>query len=267
MHRFLSPFRSVPLCVLLAFAPAGVLGAIAPKEVHQVVPLDPKGELSLTTFKGTIKATAWDRAEVKLDASIQADDSSSDCGSEQERAEWVRKTEVKVETAPGSVRIRSDYDQLEAAMSLNNSCISRPLVNYEIKLPANARLRIADHKSTIQVADVHGAITLATHKSKVDLRGIEGPLELTTHKGEVRVAFSKWAQPSQITTHKGDVEVSLPKSSRFDLEAVVGRRGELQSDFAGANLIAKGVYRGSVNGGGPSLRLTTHKGHFRLRQA
>ncbi|HEX4803376.1 MAG TPA: DUF4097 family beta strand repeat-containing protein, partial [Myxococcaceae bacterium] len=181
--------------------------------------------------------------------------------------EWVRRTEVKIESAPGSVRVRSDYDQLEVARNLNNRCITRPFVNYEIKLPANARLRITDHKSTIQVADVHGAITLATHKGKVDLRGIEGPLELTTHKGEVRVAFSKWAQPSQITTHKGDVEVSLPKSSRFDLEAVVGRRGELQSDFAGANLVAKGVYRGSVNGGGPSLRLTTHKGHFRLRQA
>lgn len=265
MHR-LSPSRSIPLYLLLAFAPAGVLAAVAPKEVHQVVPLDPKGELSLATFKGTVKATAWDRAEVKLDAIIQADE-SSDCGTEQEKAEWVRRTEVKIETAPGSVRVRSDYDQLETAGNLNNRCISRPFVNYEIKLPANARLRIADHKSTIQVADVHGAITLATHKSKVDLRGIEGPLELTTHKGEVRVAFSKWAQPSQITTHKGDVEVSLPKSSRFDLEAVVGRRGELQSDFAGANLVAKGVYRGSVNGGGPSLRLTTHKGHFRLRQA
>ena len=266
MHRFLSASRSSLLCVLFAFAPAGVLAAIAPKEVHQVVPLDPKGELSLETFKGSVKATAWDRAEVKLDASIQADE-SSDCGTEQEKAGWVSKTEVKVESAPGSVHIRSDYDQLEAASSLNNRCINRPLVNYEIKLPVNARLRIADHKSTIQVADVHGAITLATHKSTVDLRGIEGPLELTTHKGEVRVSFSKWAQPSRITTHKGDVEVSLPKSSRFDLEAVVGRGGELQSDFAGANLVAKGVYQGSVNGGGPSLRLTTHKGHFRLRQA
>ncbi len=267
MHRFLSPSRSILLCVLLAFAPAVVLAAIAPKEVHQVLPLDSKGELSLDTFKGTVKAAAWDRAEVKLDASIQADESSSDCGSEEEKAEWVRKTEVKVESAPGSVHIRTDYDQLEAATNLNNRCINRPFVNYEIKLPVNARLRIADHKSTIQIADVHGAITLATHKSKVDLRGIEGPLELTTHKGEVRVVFSKWAQPSRITTHKGEVEVSLPKSSRFDLEAVVGRRGEFQSDFAGANLVAKGVYRGSVNGGGPSLRLTTHKGHFRLRQA
>jgi len=264
MHRFSSP--SIPLSVLLAFAPAGVLAAIAPKEVHQVLPLDAKGELSLATFKGTVKATAWDRAEVKLDASIQADE-SSDCGTEQEKAEWVRRTEVKIETAPGSVRLSSDYDQLETAGNLNNHCVSRPFVNYEIKLPVNARLRIADHKSTIQVADVHGAITLATHKGKVDLRGIEGPLELATHKGEVRVVFSKWAQPSRITTHKGDIDVSLPKSSKFDLEAVVGRSGEFQSDFAGANLVSQGVYRGSVNGGGPSLRLTTHKGHFHLRQA
>jgi len=151
MHRFSSP--SIPLSVLLAFAPAGVLAAIAPKEVHQVLPLDAKGELSLATFKGTVKATAWDRAEVKLDASIQADE-SSDCGTEQEKAEWVRRTEVKIETAPGSVRLSSDYDQLETAGNLNNHCVSRPFVNYEIKLPVNARLRIADHKSTIQVADV-----------------------------------------------------------------------------------------------------------------
>jgi len=266
MHRFLSPSRSIPLCVLLSFAPGGVLAAITPKEVHQVVPLDAKGELSLETFKGTVKATAWDRAEVKLDAVIQVDE-SSDCGSEQEKAEWVRKTEVKIESSPGSVRVRSDYDLLEAAGNLYDRCITRPFVNYDIRLPANARIRIADHKSAIQIADLRGAINLTTHKGKVDLRGIEGPLELTTHKGEVRVAFSKWAQASRITTHKGDIDVSLPKSSKFDLEAVVGRRGEFQSDFAGANLVSQGVYRGSVNGGGPSLRLTTHKGHFHLRQA
>src|SRR5262249_27728495 len=196
MHRILSPSRSIPLCVLLAFVP-GVLAAIAPKEGHQVVPLDAKGELSLETFKGTVKATAWDRAEVKLDASIQADE-SSDCGSEQEKAEWVRKTEVKIESSPGSVRLRSDYDLLETAGNLYDHCINRPFVNYEIKLPANARIRIQDHKSTIQIADLRGAINLTTHKGKVDLRGIEGPLELTTHKGEVRVAFSKWAQSSRI---------------------------------------------------------------------
>ncbi len=266
MECFFSPRRWIPLVASLALIPAGVFAAIAPKEVHQVVPLDAKGEFSLATFKGTVKVAAWDRAEVKLDASIQADE-SSDCGSEQEKAEWVRKTEVKIESSPGSVHVRSDYDLLEGARSFTNFCTSRPFVNYEIKLPANARIRIADHRSTIQIADLHGAISLATHKGKVDLRGIEGPLELATHKGEVRVAFSKWAQPSQITTHKGDVEVSLPKSSGFNLEAVVGRRGELQSDFAGTNLVEKGIYRGSVNGGGPALRLTTHKGHFHLRQA
>lgn len=267
MELLVSPFRWIPSFASLALIAGGALGAIPPKEVHQVVPLDANGELSLTTFKGTVKMTAWDRAEVKLDASIQAGDESSTCGSEDEKAEWVRRTEVRIDTSPGSVRVKSDYDQLTPLGNSLNQCISRPFVNYEIRLPANARVRIADHKSTIQIADIHGAITIATHKGKLDLRGIEGPLELDTHKSEGRVAFNKFTQPSQISTHKGDIEVSLPRSGGFELDAKVGRKGELESDFAGTNRTGKGQYRGSVNGGGPALRLNTFKGHFRLRQA
>lgn len=265
--RWVSPSRWIPPFASLSLIATSGLAAIPLKEVHQVVPLDANGELSLTTFKGIIKMTAWDRAEVKLDASIQPGDESSSCGSEEEKAERVRRTDVKIETSPGSVRVKTDYDQLTPVGNPVNQCVSRPFVNYEIKLPANARIRIADHKSTIEIADLHGAITIATHKGKLDLRGIEGPLELNTHKSEGRVAFNKLSRPSQISSHKGDIEVSLPRSGGFELDANVGRKGELQSDFAETNRTGKGQYRGSVNGGGPALRLNTFKGHFRLRQA
>ncbi len=67
----------------------------------------------------------------------------------------------------------------------------------------------------------------------------------------------------EIDTYKGEIEVSLPKTAAFDLDADSGRRGDFRSDFE-VGVRSGGRTRMALNGGGPRLFLTTHKGNLKL---
>ena len=68
--------------------------------------------------------------------------------------------------------------------------------------------------------------------------------------------------------HNGTADMSLPSSSSFDVRSS-SHNGSVDSDFAVLTHTSGGRSRGniegSVNGGGPSLRLSFHNGYVRLR--
>lgn len=254
---------SLSLLTSLLFLPIRVAGAAETKEFHQVFPLDASGQFTLKTFKGEVKLATWSRSEVKVDARIEPDTS---CGDDQ--AERIKNTEIRVQSSAGSVEVSTDYGNKEERQV---GCTSWPFVNYEISVPATAKVRISDHKSNIHVANLRGDLRIATHKGTLDLSGLEGALDLETHKGEGRATFAKWSQASRFQTHKGDLEIVVPKGSGLNLDASLGRRATLESELLGAAKSSEGNDRSkrvqtAVNGGGPELRLITHKGTFRVHQ-
>ncbi len=259
VHASLLPsFFLLPVSVALA--------AAQPKEIHQTLPLDAKGEFSLKTFKGEVKLAAWDRPEVKLDARIEADPS---CGDDAYQAERIKNTEIQIRSSPTAVHVTTEYGpQLNQP---RQDCSSSPFVNYQISVPATAKVQISDHKSKIQISNLRADLRVQTHKGQLDISGLEGALDLETHKGEGRASFSKWVQASRFETHKGKLEIVVPKGAGLNLDASLGRRGQLDSDLVGANE-GTGGWRKSIriqkaiNGGGPELHLMTNKGTFRLHQ-
>ena len=99
----------------------------------------------MDTYKGNVKVTTWDKAEVAVEARIEADDS---CGSPKDMARWVDQTRVVIEKRHGGVSITSDYDALEEATSWFGRCTARPFVRYTIHMPKSAPLRIKDYNPT-----------------------------------------------------------------------------------------------------------------------
>jgi len=249
----------------LFLVPVSVAVAAAqPKEIHQTLPLDPKGEFSLTTFKGEVRLAAWDRSEVELDARIEADPS---CGDDAYQAERIKNTEIRIRSSPTAVQVSTEYpDQIRYDVE---GCSSSPFVNYQISVPATAKVQVLDHKSNIQISNLRADLRLQTHKGQLDISGLEGALNLETHKGAGRASFSKWAHASRFQTHKGNLEIVIPKGAGINLDASLGRKGRLDSDLLGVQDQAgssrsSGRIQKAINGGGPELQLTTFKGTFRL---
>jgi DUF4097 and DUF4098 domain-containing protein YvlB len=232
------------------------------REVHKTVPLSPTGRLEISTFKGSIAVSVWDRPEAEISARIEPDGDDSDMRRK------VERTEVRIETKGDTVRVVSDYDHTLHLFSFFDTA-TLPFVRYTIRMPATARLEIEDHKSETTVAGLRSDLRIRTYKGTVRVDGLDGAADVHTHKGEIHVAFARFSKASRFETYKGSIDVRLPKDSKFELDANGGRRGEVESDFAVTSL-HRGRHggesvRGPVNGGGPELSFESHKGSFRLR--
>jgi hypothetical protein len=229
------------------------------KDINRTVALSPNGAVTLDTHKGSIKVTTWDRAEVEIQARIQAEDGNS---MDRRRFEG---TEVRIDSSPAAVHIRTIYPDF------NSCCFSddgnNPEVRYTVRMPRTGRLTIRDHRSETQIADLGGALDIDTHRGTVRVERLSGPLQLTTHRGDVTVGFASFNGNSSIDTYRGTIDLSLPKGSRFNLQTDLGKHASVDSDFPmvvrSANRQGESVH-GSVNGGGPTLDIKTFRGSVRL---
>jgi len=255
----------VPAAIVLLAA--SLAQATDSKEIHQTIPLDRDGRLSIENFKGSISVTTWDRPEVRMGVRIDPDGPSSDPN----EIEKAALTEVRVSGSGSSVRIQSSYERLRSHRFLgifgfeNNSL---PFVHYSIEMPATAHLEIKDYKSEIRVADLKADLKVKTYKGTVTIAGLDGGADLETYKGEMSIEFTRFSQTSRLETYKGQFDVKLPKDSRFRLDADAGRRGAVNSEFELASQsVSVSGHAVSINGGGPALRFTTHRGNLRLRSS
>ncbi len=221
----------------------------------------------METYKGSVKVTTWDRAEVAVEARIEAYDS---CGSTKDLQAWVDQTRVVIEKRNGGVSITSDYDALERVSSWFGSCTSRPFVHYTIRMPKSAPLKIKDFKSDLIVKDLAADLEVDTFKGHLDVTGLAGGLRIETFKGGVNVGIVRLVGDVTAETSKGRIALRLPAAAGFELSAE-SARGSLNVEFpaetTGHGSHRRGlVARGTVNGGGPRVSLKTDKGSLALRK-
>jgi hypothetical protein len=258
--------RAYVFLVLLALVTSFVT-AQETREVKKTVEISKDGEVFIDTYKGSIKIETWDKPQVDIVARIEPD------GWSRRDKEAVNKTEIDIDASSSKVRIKSDYDRLKHHDSwffnwFDDNNATMPLVHYTISMPKTARLTIKDYKSDSYISNVHAPIDFNTYKGNVSITGLEGSINLETYKGKVEVDVVKLAADSRFETYKGDIRIGLARSTAFNIDTDFGRRADFFSDFDA--LYHSKRYsdnessRGTVNGGGPMLRLSTEKGTYRL---
>jgi len=258
--------NSIGKSMLALFAALSVLSAQETREVRKTIGLSKDGNLTIDTYKGSIKIETWDKAEVDIVATIETDDW------DRYAEDKVRDTEIRISDSPGSVRITTDYDKIRRRSSgfwdfFEGNTGSLPFVHYSIKMPSTARLRVKDYKSEIDVQNLQAKLDLNTYKGRVEISGMDGGVDLETYKGTCRIEFTSFSSSSSFETYKGTIDLVLPRSASFDLDADLGRKGDFDSDFqtvSSSRSKRPAGYSGAVNDGGPSLRLRADKGEFRL---
>lgn len=251
---------------VLVWAGTFALQAADFKEINQTIPIDRDGHLYLDNFKGSITVTTWDRPEIALNVRIDPDGRATDAL----EMKKVALTEIRVSGSGSSVTIRTNYDKLSSLrfqeiMTFHDQ--SLPFAHYNIQMPATAQLDIKDYKSDIRVSNLHSDLRLNTYKGTVAVAHLDGAARVETYKGTVRLEFARFQKDSRFETYKGEIELRMPRDSAFDLDAETGRHGDLNSEFPltiSAGRSSWGHSSGAVNGGGPRLRFTTHRGALRI---
>lgn len=240
--------------LVLLIAATGLTFGSDVKDFRKTVPLDPKGRFSLDTYKGSIHISPWDQPQAEIQAHIETDPGWN--------AEPVEDVDIRVDSSAGSVYVKSDYRH---HFSFNEGNL--PLVHYTIRVPRGSSLSIKDYKSVSEISGVAGDVEFETYKGTARLDGLHGAFHLNTYKGDVRASFAAFTAQSHIDTYKGTIALSLPRSSAFEIHANLQRHAAFECDFPRTIRSTRGEseFRSMVNGGGPSLRITSYRGDISLR--
>lgn len=238
------------------------------KDVQKSGPFNQKGRLYVDTYKGSIDILPWDKSEIDIHATIEAD------GDDRYSREQVQDTEIRIDLSASSARVKTDYDRANRRHHgflglFNENSNNQPLVHYTIKVPRSTSVVIKDYKSRTTMDGLQADAEIETYKGEVRIGKLSGSLDLKTYKGEARIGFASLGEKSRVETYKGEIEISVPRGKGFDLQADIGKHARLKSDFQKVrdrdyDRHRSSDIRSSINGGGPLLRIKSDHGEIRL---
>ncbi len=252
--------RTIGLAVALALGCAS-FAAAETRNIDRTLPLGAGGTVAVEAHNGWIEIHTWDRPQVEVHARIDLKGvpvSSS------------RFPTVDVDGTADRVSIRWNAGDFYnwTFWSLFDGSWTGPVVHYTITAPRTARLDIRTHNANTDIRDVNAAVRVTTHNGSVRLANQAGPIDLNMHNGWARADFASFTADSRVTMHNGTAELVLPAASRFNFSAR-GHHMNVASDFpvATRTFFDGGSRRrdGSVNGGGPELRVVSHNGSVSVR--
>ena len=246
---------------LLTLIFSAIVFAADYKEINKTVAMNATGSVTITTHKGSVDVSTWDRPEVEMKARIEPEDGFISSG-----RRLFDATTIQFDSSPGSVQIRTKY--LDFTGCCAQFAENNPIVRYTIRMPRMAQLIIRDHRSQTRVSGLLGALDIDTHRGSVRVARLSGPLRLSTHRGDAEVEFAALNGPTSVETHRGSVELSMARNSRFNVDGTGGPHTSFDSDFSlptRASGKREQSFHGPVNGGGSTIRFHTERGHIRLR--
>ena len=257
--------------------------------------------LALEADRGSVRLTSWDRAEAEIVARIEP---PGDVDADYAR-QAVEGTSIEVRGNRRSVRIRTDYGGVPRRAGLFGGR-RMPRVHYEIRAPRQldldleidrapttvegfeGRLLLDLDRSDLDVRDLAGTVTLELDRGtlqaaglagsiaidldragEVLLDGLRGDLQLDADRTSVMLRDLAIENDSAVETDRGDLDVELAPGLAVTLDVDGTRRSGLSIDLGGSvepREPRDGGFQGSVNGGGPVLRIEADRGAVRVRQ-
>ena len=130
----------------------------------------------------------------------------------------------------------------------------------------------------IRLNSAKGAVRAETGGGNIQLNGLSGGVNASSGAGSISAEFvGKPADmsSSRLETSVGNIRVWLPSGFPVTVEASVdaGQERSIETDFPELKIKSEGdwgpreVYaRGSINGGGPSLKINTNTGSIQIKK-
>lgn len=111
-----------------------------------------------------------------------------------------------------------------------------------------------------------GEVTARTSGGRIKVNEVGGTINAHTSGGGVEARISEQPQGDcELSTSGGSITVYLASGIAVDLDADAGHGG-VSSDIEITGTVRRDQVRGTINGGGPMLRLRTSAGGIRIRR-
>jgi DUF4097 and DUF4098 domain-containing protein YvlB len=269
--RTKSNLFSLFLVFLLAvvFASPDVTSAAkVKKNVHKSFSLEMGGKVSVANTNGNIEIVSWDKETVDIQAEIVVKHNS------RKRAEeYLELVEIHFDHNSDNVDIEVDHPNRNGSGVLSwlfGNGRPNASVNFQIKVPEKADLKIKTVNGAIEIEGVSGEMDTRSTNGGIRLTNIEGSVSSKSTNGGISVGLNKVGEFEKMSfsTTNGAIRISLPSDIRATLEASTVNGGvdtEFPIEVSGRFNSKK--IRGDLNGGGGLIYLKTVNGGITIRES
>jgi DUF4097 and DUF4098 domain-containing protein YvlB len=258
--------RKLFLTALLVVA-TSLTAATRTETVDRTFDVKPGATVQLTNVNGRVTVSAWDQARVRVVAVKKVEADSDDV------AEAMKALRVDLQPQNGGLVIDTIYPKdHEGAGSLFSWLLGDDIdaqVTYELTVPRTMNVDVSNTNGGIHLNGVAGTHELDTTNGKIEVARCAGSLDASTTNGSIRAELTKVnkGQPLRFETTNGRIEVELPSDLAVDLDAST-TNGSIDSELpVSTTRTDRNSLRGSINGGGTSLRMRTTNGGIAIRTA
>lgn len=279
-------------------ASPAVLSAKITRTVEKTFTVQSGGNFKAATQGGDITIRTADVSEVRVTAKqvIKA-------SSEQEADEILAKLTLTMEQSGNDVTAEAKYEKRPGGSWFGNwPPVS---VSFEVTVPRNFNLNLNTSGGDIEAASLQGNVRARTSGGNMKFDRVDGEIDAHTSGGDIvlregtaraklgtsggDIQVDRAGGPTQVSTSGGDVRATLTEPMKQDAElstsggdvrvqVVKGAGFELDASTSGGDVRAEGLtitiakggvgksrLAGSVNGGGPVLKLRSSGGDISVR--
>lgn len=225
---------------------------------HKTFTLDANGRVEIDNVNGKIRVEPSDGTTVDVTAVKRARAASP----EQAKAALERAAIVDT-VAGGVVKVETKIARPQGiGFNMGNT-----QVEYTVKVPAGAEVKLTTVNGSIEVTGLKGRVTAETTNGAVETRGLTGQLEASTTNGGLDIDVASLADGGvKLECTNGGISVRLPRDAKATISASVTNggisAGDLPIDITGENTRRR--LEGRMNGGGPRVHIEGTNGGITL---
>lgn len=222
-------------------------------------------EFVLSNVNGRITINSWDQPKVRVIAHKEVD------GDRSELKQALAELRVDMQPRNGGLIVTTHYPKESNGVGsildwLSGDDIDAN-VRYEVTVPRSMNVDVTNTNGGIYLTNVAGKHELDTTNGKIEVKRCAGSLDASTTNGGINAELVRLAQgqPLRFETTNGRIELALPAGTAADLDAAT-TNGSIDSDIpVSTTRTGSNSLRGTINGGGTSLRMRTTNGGISIK--
>ncbi|HEV7374741.1 MAG TPA: hypothetical protein VGN95_08485 [Pyrinomonadaceae bacterium] len=237
-------------------------GEMLREEFHQTYPLAADGRVSLGNINGSVRVTAWDRNEVKVDAVKMA-----------YRRDRLDEAKIVVRSDTSGFHVETQYPYRSQTFTDGEGRYNNPaIVEYTLMVPHNARIdSIELINGNLDIDGITGDVKASSINGRVSAHELMGEVKLSTINGKLDAMFGHLNESSAISlgSVNGPVLLTIPSDSNAELKAGTVHGG-IANDFGLP--VRRGDYvgrdlAGQLGQGGARIKLGNVNGSITIKHA
>lgn len=226
-------------------------------------------EIVLRNKNGSVVVSSWDKPQVLVIA-----EKVVKAHHEEKAQKIMEQVEIIFNASPERIEIESDYPPSNRSHNsfwglFFDEANAQISISYQLTVPKDANLELKTTNGSITIENTSGNINARSTNGSVKLLDVHGMIRARTTNGRIQAEVLEFTREDEIyfKTTNGSIKLDLPTNIQADVRANT-TNGSISTDFP---LEVSGKFnrknlRGTINGGGGRIDLTTTNGSIKINE-